>query len=902
MSINFKIAPETVAEYRRYTVTTTLRNSQVACALVAVLMPAGFALDYFVFPAHIKDFTALRLCSSLFALLLMVVLARSRWPVPLLRVLATGWYIIPAASISLMVLETGGFKSSYYAGLNLVILAATSVIQATMWESLIAIGIILSLYLSAGIFSHTAIVTEAEFGTMFNNAYFLLCTSAIVVTGNYFFNQLRFREFTLRHELDQNRKSLEETNRKLIELDQLKSRFFANVSHELRTPLTLMLGPLEVLQKKSAASLDLATAEIVQTMHANGMRLLKLINDLLELIRLEAGKLEAKSEPLPVAEFVNGLTSAVRQMAKEKNIALETQTGAELGTVLGDRDKLEKVVLNLLFNALKFAPPGGRVWFHAEKSGENFLITVGDTGVGIEEKSLPFVFDRFWQADGSSKRKFQGVGIGLALVKELTEMMGGTVAVQSQFGKGTTFTVTLPFKPAAVAAIPSAAVPIATENPSEEWLANLYRRAELFPTTAVNPNTLHSGNTAVFKRRSQRPLILIADDEQDMRRFLVSQLSDDYEIIEAEDGAQAAEKAQNVLPDLILLDLMMPHKDGLQVCKELREYDPTAGIPIILLTARADEEVKFDALEKGANDFLSKPFSSIELTARIKNLIDSHHARRKLTKQNEALNEAIEQIKETEMQLVQSEKLSSLGRMSAGIIHEINNPLNFAMTGLFALRNQAKKLPDGERAMQEVILTDIEDGLKRVRNIVSDLRQFTHPGAGTGEPVDAAEAVAAAVRFLGGEWKDTVQIHQKIPAEQQLWANHQKLIHVLVNLMQNAIDALREKQFPEGESPQIWIEGRRDADRSLIIVRDNGAGIDPKIADKVFDPFFTTKEVGKGMGLGLSICYRIVQGYGGKIFVKSEPGKFCEFTLDFPADAEAATNLEIEDDGKPLRL
>ena len=902
MSLNFKIAPETVTEYRRYTAATTLRNSQVACALVAVLMPAGFALDYFVFPAHAKDFLALRLCSSLFALLLMVVLARSRWPEPLLRVLATGWYVIPAAAISFMVLETGGFKSSYYAGLSLVILAATSVIQATIWESVIAIAIILSLYLAAGIFSNATIITEAEFGTMFNNAYFLLCTSAIVVTGNYFFNQLRFREFTLRHELDLNRKSLEDTNRKLIELDQLKSRFFANVSHELRTPLTLMLGPLEVFQKKSAASLDTVTQEIVQTMHANGMRLLKLINDLLELIRLEAGKIEAKSEPLPVAEFVNGLTSAVRQMAKDKNITLETHSAAELGTLLGDRDKLEKIVLNLLFNALKFTPNGGRVWFNAEKSGETFLITVSDTGVGIEEKSLPFVFDRFWQADGSSKQKFQGVGIGLALVKELAEMMGGTVAVQSQPGKGATFTVTLPFKPAAVTDIPAAAVSFATENPSEEWLANLYRRAELFPTTAVNPNTLHSGNTAVFKRRSQRPLILIADDEQDMRRFLVSQLADDYELIEAEDGAQAAEKAQNVLPDLILLDLMMPHKDGLQVCKELREYAPTAGIPIILLTARADEEIKFDALEKGANDFLSKPFSSIELSARIKNLIESHHARRKLTKQNEALNEAIEQIKETEMQLVQSEKLSSLGRMSAGIIHEINNPLNFAMTGLFALRNHGKKLPEADRAMQEAILTDIEDGLKRVRNIVSDLRQFTHPGAGTGEPVDAAEAVAAAVRFLGGEWKDTVTIHQNLPTTQQLWANHNKLIHVLVNLMQNAIDALHEKQFPDDESPQIWIEGRRDADRSLIIVRDNGPGIDPKIADKVFDPFFTTKEVGKGMGLGLSICYRIVQGYGGKIFVKSEPGMFCEFTLEFPADAEAATNLEIVDDGNPLRL
>jgi C4-dicarboxylate-specific signal transduction histidine kinase len=386
----------------------------------------------------------------------------------------------------------------------------------------------------------------------------------------------------------------------------------------------------------------------------------------------------------------------------------------------------------------------------------------------------------------------------------------------------------------------------------------------------------------------------VADDEPDMRRFLVSQLEDEYEVVEAMDGNEATEKAQSILPDVILLDLMMPHKDGLQVCRELREYAPTVAIPIILLTARADEEAKFDALQMGANDFLAKPFSSTELQARIKNLIESHHFQRKLTKQNQALSEAIDQIKETEMQLVQSEKLSSLGRMSAGIIHEINNPLNFSLTGLFALRNKGKKLAPEDRGEYDAIVNDIEEGIKRVRNIVSDLRTFTHPGGGTGEPVEAGDAADAALRFLGGEWRDTVTIHQQIPATLSLWANRNKLIHVLVNLLQNAIDALREKQFADGEKPQIWLSGKTGNSRSLIIVRDNGPGIDAKIADKIFDPFFTTKEVGKGMGLGLSICYRIVQGYGGKITVSSERGQFCEFTLDFPADADAATEMEIE--------
>jgi C4-dicarboxylate-specific signal transduction histidine kinase len=303
----------------------------------------------------------------------------------------------------------------------------------------------------------------------------------------------------------------------------------------------------------------------------------------------------------------------------------------------------------------------------------------------------------------------------------------------------------------------------------------------------------------------------------------------------------------------------------------------------------------------GANDFLAKPFSSVELQARVKNLIERHRDQRKLSKQNEELSDAIEQIKETELQLVQSEKLSSLGRLSAGIIHEINNPLNYSLTGLYALRNKGKNFPAEQRAEFEVIINDVEEGIKRVRNIVSDLRTFTHPGGGTGEPVEVANTIQAAMRFLAGEWKDKVTIHQQVPPDQMLWGNRNKLIHVLVNLMQNAIDALGEKTFAEGEKPQIWITGHTMGTRSQVIVRDNGLGIEKKVLDKIFDPFFTTKDPGKGMGLGLSICYRIVQGYGGNISVRSERGQFCEFTLDFPATAAAAEEMKFEN-GESIRL
>lgn len=265
-------------------------------------------------------------------------------------------------------------------------------------------------------------------------------------------------------------------------------------------------------------------------------------------------------------------------------------------------------------------------------------------------------------------------------------------------------------------------------------------------------------------------------------------------------------------------------------------------------------------------------------------------SRSELDKSRRALEVSLQQLKENEAQLVQSEKLASLGRMSAGIIHEINNPLNFATTGLFTLRKKGKHLAPEQQADYAEILTDVEDGLKRVQTIVSDLRMFTHPNTEQLDPVPVAEIVTPALRFLSNEFKDTVQIEKKLAEHQTILANKNKLIQVVVNLLQNSLDALKSKKFDGGEKPAILIEGRVENGRSILSLRDNGTGIDAKHLGKIFDPFYTTKDVGGGMGLGLSICHNIVQEYGGKISVKTEPGKFCEFALEFPVKAQHAVN------------
>jgi signal transduction histidine kinase len=865
-------------------------NYRVACILALVFMPAGFSLDYFVYYPDPISFTFLGwrlLCSA--SLLLIWWLVKTPIGLAHYRVLGLILPALPSLCIAAMIYMRGGPESPYYAGLNLVLLGAALVLRWTLLDSLLVFLEVLALYLAACLLSPHPIT---NWGLFYNNLYFLFVTGVFVVIGSFFYDRLRVREFALRYELDQNRRQLEENNQKLLDIDQAKNRFFANVSHELRTPLTLLLAPLETLLHRLGPQLEAETRSLLVTMQSNGMRLLKLINDLLDLVRLESGRLEVRREPLDAAEFVQGLGSAVRHVAQERRITLSVSADPALGRLLADRDKLEKIVLNLLFNALKFTPAGGRVELRADQEDPEWVLRVSDTGMGISEKNLPHVFSRFWQADDSSRRKFQGMGIGLALVKELVEVKGGKVSVASQEGQGTTFTIRLPYlkapPPSAAPAEPSSSVPASQPSggaASEEWLARLYRRAELFPGIHPPRETLPPAEPA---QNGHHAKVLVADDEPDMLRFLASQLGPHYTVIEATDGLQAVDKARECLPDAILLDMMMPEKDGLQACKELREGEATRNIPIILLTARADEETKLAALSAGASDFLAKPFSTTELHVRIRNLVDSYHFQRQLARQNQVLERTIEELKDTETQLIQTEKLASLGRMSAGIIHEINNPLNFAITGLYTLKNKSRYLaPEHQPAYQEV-LRDIEEGLQRVKTIVSDLRSFSHHENEIIEPVPVAEILTAALRFLSHEWRNQIQVVQSPCPYQAVWGNKNKLIQVMVNLLHNAVDAIKRKTFPPGEAPTIWLEGRLENGRSLLLVRDNGVGVAPEHLDKIFDPFFTTKDVGEGMGLGLSIVYRLVRDFGGRIQVRSEPNRFCEFTLEFPVEGVPA--------------
>ncbi len=861
-----------------------IRNYKLGAFLAGVFMPAGASLDYFMYGLEVtKSFFVVRVISAV--LLAGVWLALHYFPnTTHYRSIGRLVALIPLAAISWMIYCQDGATSPYYAGLNLIMLGSAILLRWTVADSVLIFLLTLLTYF-------LAVSLHGEFslhGLFFNNLYFLVVTGIFIIAGSWYYNIIRQSEFQLRYRLDANRAELEESNQKLRELDEAKSRFFANISHELRTPLTLMIAPLETMLHNPPPGRVIEEHELIQTMHGNAMRLLKLINDLLELVRLESGSIKIRPKPVEIGAFVRGISNAVSAMAQDKRITLGSQITAEVGTVMTDPEKLERITLNLIFNALKFTAANGRVEFNAHTDDDWLVLEVKDTGMGIPADQLPHIFGRFWQADTSSQRKFQGMGIGLGLVKELAEVQGGSVSATSEVGKGTTMTVKLPLTRPTAEDLAEVEEKDdhhdAAEHPEgmqKDWIADLYRRAELFPAMTSLQATLKPVEISVS--RSRKPKLLIADDEPDMLRFLKSQLSANFEVLEAVDGQQAVDKAAQFLPDIILSDMMMPEKDGLQVCRELRDRTSTRSIPIVLLTARADEKTKLDCLEAGASDFLPKPFSLTEVLVRLKNLVDSRLYQKEIFSQKQQLEAALEQIKETESMLVQNEKLAALGRLSAGLIHEINNPLNYARQGLHVLSKSAKHLPEPEQPDFHETLKDIEDGITRVAQIISDLRGFTRETKDFNAFFDLKAVVDTGLRFFSHVWKSGMQREVEVPPGLEIRGDANQFTQVFINLVQNAIDAMEGKTYPEGVQPCIRIHGEKRRDKVVFTLRDNGPGIPATIRDKIFDPFFTTKDVGKGMGQGLSICNRIISDHGGRVEVRSEPGQFTEFILEFPS-------------------
>ncbi|GAB3499786.1 hypothetical protein GCM10027341_23810 [Spirosoma knui] len=413
---------------------------------------------------------------------------------------------------------------------------------------------------------------------------------------------------------------------KLREMDRVKSRFFTNLTHEFRTPLTLMLGPAEQVL---AQTKEEATKQQVGLLQRNAQRLLRLINQLLELSKLEAGKAELALAPGDLVMLVQGTLHSFESLARQRRISLHFTSNRDQLVIAMDRAKLENILYNLFSNALKFTPVDGNVsvnlTYQNEQNQDWVELRIADTGIGIRAEKLPYVFDRFYQVDASDTREQEGTGIGLALTKELVELHGGTIQITSQEGMGTSVIVRLPVRQEqAIAKLEIPLKPPVITSP------------DFILTALVDSETKQSEWS---ESATEKPTVLLIEDNEEVRGFIRYSLGDAYRILEAGNGEEGIQLAWEYVPDLVITDLMMPRLDGYKVCTILKQDERTSHIPIIMLTARADLESKIEGLQTGADSYLAKPFHQRELLAQITNLLTlrrqlrEHYSRVTMSKQ-----------------------------------------------------------------------------------------------------------------------------------------------------------------------------------------------------------------------------------------------------------------------------
>lgn len=459
---------------------------------------------------------------------------------------------------------------------------------------------------------------------------------------------------TLEQKVDERTRELKEKSIELqkalskqLELDRLKTQFFQNISHELRTPLTLILAPVDSLLEDDDDLDPLARGQL-EVVRRSALRLLGLINSLLDLSRIDAGRQRLALDEVDPAMAVAQMVENAQGLARQRGIALRYEGPASLPLVPLDGDKLEKMVANLLSNALKFTHPellGKRpaeVVVETRIEDERLVIIVRDSGVGIPEGELERIFDRFHQVDGSDQRIFGGTGIGLSLVKDLAEFHCGEIRVESQEDRGSTFTLSLPtlreVYPPARLDRRRAQVDVAVDRRSvvgRQKLSQLIANpgdlalADIAPQPAPAPVT--------GSDHPERPTVLVADDNRDMLTYLATILARDYRVLTAADGQEAFELAVEHTPHCVVSDVMMPRKDGNTLVADLKKHERTRSIPVILVTAKADIHSKVSGLEGGADDYLTKPFNFQELRARIRNLLQTKALERSLAEKNEFL-------------------------------------------------------------------------------------------------------------------------------------------------------------------------------------------------------------------------------------------------------------------------
>lgn len=598
---------------------------QIGTLVSIVLFPLFGILDIFVAPQYLSTFALIRFIVMLANGLILLSLRFVKGNRGLI-VLCMLVVISDALGIAVMVQILGGFLSSYYQGLTLIIICMVTLIPWGFKESLFCSLFIYLCYLVPSMFNlHAGTV---DWKIVITNLFFLTSIVLVVVIGAWLMYRVRCKALLSRIDIENMALELEETNAKLLKLDELKTQFFQNMSHELRTPLTLILAPLGPLLSERSEVLSTNVKSALETMRRNGLKLLKQINDLLDLSKFEEGRFRLNLQKIDVADFCRQILSSIQPLAYEHGLTLHLYCDQHKHIeAVVDAEQFENVILNLLNNAVKFTERGGEIAVSIEDEDQHIKLTVEDTGVGIPENMLESIFDRFSQVDGSSTRKRQGTGIGLSLVREIIKLHGGRIHAESELNKGSRFIIQL------MKGDSHFGENVMERRHRNEPVANKKRSCdhEGFKISDIvkNYNELQlidierdlGTDVPDESIGSNEYTILVIDDNSDILRLMRFLLIDEYNLLFASSAVKGLEIMTEKKPDLVLCDVMMPGMDGYAFCREVKGTDDIKHIPVILVTARAGSDMLAEGIDAGADDYLSKPFNSLELKSRVRSMI-----------------------------------------------------------------------------------------------------------------------------------------------------------------------------------------------------------------------------------------------------------------------------------------
>lgn len=870
------------------------RGARIAFWLTIVIYPAFAILDLLTAPREkLPLLLGTRLLVSAWSVFLLASLNQPRF-IRYWKAMTTVHALMLGFGISVMVMVMGGISTPYYAGLNLSMMGVGLLFVWSLRQAALTHGLITASYILPNVFSATA---EQWVAGGAANVLFVVSTAAVVTTAQYFGFRAYREQVERQRVLERTTANLAAAHEQLKTLDAFKSQFFANITHELKTPLAMVLSPMELLLQGDLGPTTEPQKATINSMLRSGMKLLKLINDLLDLSRIEQAQIRIVAQEQDLAAYLTGLVRQAEVLAQRKGISLTFATDVPSALVWCDLERIERVIVNLLSNALKFTAPGGKVAVRLVDKAALVQVVVTDNGPGFPPEHAQRLFERFFQVDMGGTRQHGGAGIGLALARELVELHGGRISAHSEPGQGAEFTVELlkgtgHLRPDQVAKGetilggraqlgPNAPGDAPSVAPSGRGLTELAHAATLAtPAGDILGHTVELDSREKFRwldlaeaterrvverdedEHLRRWTVLIVDDTPDVIRVVHLSLRQEFKVLTAPDGQRGLDLALRERPDLIITDLMMPVLDGNQLVQRLRAEPSMAHLPIIMLTARGAVEDRVVGLETGVNAYMTKPFSPRELITTARSLLSA---------------------REQQAQRLLDQRLDSLESIASGIAHEINNPLNYIHNALQRLQLDWQQLltasagapaSAADAPLPALLAEDLtrldqraqrmfaaaDAGVTRISGTVDQLGRYAREGYSRApHDYDLWQAVRDIAALIVPATGRAVDLTMATRGDGWIRCVPDELNQALGNLIQNAVEAA------DPAKPKVLVDGDQTGDFVVIRVVDNGAGIADADRLRIFEPFFTTKGPGSGMGMGLTITRRVIHAAGGTI-------------------------------------